>query len=222
MKALSMTFEALYEKAKSLGLQVSCVKTKVVRFKGLLYETVQFKYACGMGIEILRNFIYVCGRFHQEILQKIALAQGVVDSLSTSTWYCAERQRSQLCRCFSYSLTPRLWDMGTELWFEEENWCLWWYLHRIIYCCWNDSQISDCFCLHSLWMLTLSIRACTQYSEVEPAHRSVPVTDSPNWRRPRCPLSLWLEQVGRTCCQVLGMGGWPAHRLAWRNPSLAS
>ncbi len=58
-----------------------------------------------------------------------------------------------------------------------------------------------------------------RYPEADPAHRVVSVRDNPEWRRPRGPpRNSWLEQVDRSCREILGMGRWPAWRLALRDP----
>ncbi len=54
-----------------------------------------------------------------------------------------------------------------------------------------------------------------RYPEADPAHQVVSVRDNLEWRRPRGRLrNLWLEQVDRSCQEILGMGKGPAWRLA--------
>ncbi len=58
-----------------------------------------------------------------------------------------------------------------------------------------------------------------RFPEADPAHQVVSARDNPEWRRPRGrPRNSWLEQVDRSCREMLGMGRGPAWRLAWRNP----
>ncbi|KAG0729084.1 Protein stu1 [Chionoecetes opilio] len=57
LEVLVMALEALHEEAKPLGLAVTCPKTKVQKFGGLLDETVQSVHACGIDIEILENCV---------------------------------------------------------------------------------------------------------------------------------------------------------------------
>ncbi|XP_045124033.1 uncharacterized protein LOC123511990 [Portunus trituberculatus] len=88
-----MTLEALHEEAKPLGLQVSWPKTKV------------------------RND----GGSSQEVVQRIGLAHGVIDSLSTSIWryrYLCRRTKIQI---FKSVVIPVLlygcetWTLNTDL-----------------------------------------------------------------------------------------------------------
>ncbi len=58
-----------------------------------------------------------------------------------------------------------------------------------------------------------------RYPELDPAHRVLSVRDNPVWRRPRGrPQLLWLEQVDKSCQELLRIGRGPAWRLARRNP----
>ena len=88
LEVLVMALETLQEEVKPLGFKVSWAKTKVQVFEGVLDETVQSVYAC--GIEILKNFTYLGSVVHkddglsQEITRRIGLAHGVMDSLNTS------------------------------------------------------------------------------------------------------------------------------------------
>lgn len=52
------------EEAKSLGLQISWVKTKVQVFRSLLDEAVVSVPASGEGIEILESFTYLGNLVH--------------------------------------------------------------------------------------------------------------------------------------------------------------
>ena len=91
--------EALHEEAKPLGLQISWPKIKVQMVGGLLDETVQSIHACGEDIDILDSFKYLGSVVHnnggscQEILRRISLAHGIMDSLSNSILCC-----QYLCR----------------------------------------------------------------------------------------------------------------------------
>ncbi len=59
-------------------------------FGGLLDDTVQSVRACGEDVEILQNFTYLGsvlnndGGSRQEVLRRIGLAHGVMDSLNQS------------------------------------------------------------------------------------------------------------------------------------------
>ena len=85
-----MALEALHEEVKPLGLQVSWLKV----FGGLLDDTAQSIHVCGKKIDILDSFTYIGSVVHnnggsrREVLRRIGLAHGVMDSLSTSIWRC--------------------------------------------------------------------------------------------------------------------------------------
>ncbi|KAG0717684.1 hypothetical protein GWK47_053901 [Chionoecetes opilio] len=89
LEVLVMALKALHEEAKPLGLYVFWLKTKVPVFGGLLNEIVQSVYACG---EILESFTYLGSAVHnddgsrQEVLRRIGIAHGVMDSVCTSIW----------------------------------------------------------------------------------------------------------------------------------------
>ena len=90
LEVLVMALKTLHKGTKPLGLQVSWPMTKVQVFGGLLSETIQSIHACDEDIDILDCFTYLGSMVHnnsascQEVLQRIDLAHGVMDSLSTS------------------------------------------------------------------------------------------------------------------------------------------
>ncbi len=88
----------------------------------------------------------------------------------------------------------------------------WWLL------CETDLRPITCIvCEHQLQLY----RHVVRYLEVDPAHRVVSERDNLVWRRLRaCPQLLWLEQVDKSCQELLRMGRGPAWRLAWRNPQV--
>ncbi len=94
LDVLVRALEILHEEAKHLGLEVSWAKTKVHSLGGLLDDTVQSVHACGEDIEVLESFTYLgsvvhnSGRSDQEVIRRIGLAYGVMDSLNTSIWRC--------------------------------------------------------------------------------------------------------------------------------------
>ncbi len=83
-----MAPEMLHEKVKPVGLEVSWTKRKAHSFGGLLDDTVQSVHACGEDIEVLESFTYLgsvvhnSGRSDQEVIRRIGLAYGVMDSLN--------------------------------------------------------------------------------------------------------------------------------------------
>ncbi|KAG0718623.1 Transient receptor potential channel pyrexia [Chionoecetes opilio] len=114
LEVLVMALEALHEEAKPLGLEVSWLKTKVQVFGGLLDEMVQSVHACGEDIEILESFTYLGSAVHndgesrQEILRRIGIAHGAMDSLSGSIWRCRYLCRRTKIRIIKSLVIPVL------------------------------------------------------------------------------------------------------------------
>ncbi|KAG0712108.1 ATPase family AAA domain-containing protein 3-B [Chionoecetes opilio] len=121
LEVLVMALEALHEEAKPLGLEVSWLKTKVQVFGDLLDEAVQSVHACGEDIEILESFTYLGSAVHndggsrQEVLRRIGIAHGVMDSLSGSIWHCRYLCRRTKIRIFKSLVIPVLL-YGCETW----------------------------------------------------------------------------------------------------------
>ncbi|KAG0714105.1 LINE-1 retrotransposable element ORF2 protein [Chionoecetes opilio] len=121
LEVLVMALEALHEEAKPLGLEVSWLKTKVQVFGDLLDEAVQSVHACGEDIEILESFTYLGSAVHndggsrQEVLRRIGIAHGVMDSLSGSIWRCRYPCRRTKIRIFKSLVIPVLL-YGCETW----------------------------------------------------------------------------------------------------------
>ncbi|KAG0710360.1 Squamous cell carcinoma antigen recognized by T-cells 3 [Chionoecetes opilio] len=121
LEVLVMALEALLEEAKPLGLEVSWLKTKVQVFGDLLDEAVQSVHACGEDIEILESFTYLGSAVHndggsrQEVLRRIGIAHGVMDSLSGSIWRCRYLCRRTKIRIFKSLVIPVLL-YGCETW----------------------------------------------------------------------------------------------------------
>ncbi|KAG0726800.1 DNA-directed RNA polymerases I, II, and III subunit RPABC2 [Chionoecetes opilio] len=121
LEVLVMALEALHEEAKPLGLEVSWLKTKVQVFGDLLDEAVQSVHACGEDIEILESFTYLGSTVHndggsrQEVLRRIGIAHGVMDSLSGSIWRCRYLCRRTKIRIFKSLVIPVLL-YGCETW----------------------------------------------------------------------------------------------------------
>ncbi|KAG0714334.1 putative uncharacterized transposon-derived protein F52C9.6 [Chionoecetes opilio] len=121
LDVLVMALDALQEEAKPLGLKVSWLKTKVQVFGGLLDETVQSVHACGEDIEILESFTYLGSAVHndggsrQEVLRRIGIAHGIMNSLSRSIWRCRYLCRRTKIRIFKSLVIPVL-HYGCETW----------------------------------------------------------------------------------------------------------
>ena len=238
LEVLVLALETLHEETKPLGLQVSWTKTKVQVFGGLLDETVQSVHACGEDIEILETFAYLGSVVHNsggsrhEVLRRIGLAHGVMDSLNVSIWRCRYLCRRTKIRLFKSLVLPVLlygcetWTLNSDLKRRIDafgNKCL----RRIMGYRWfdfvsnqrllreTDSRPITCIVRERQLRLYGHV---ARYPEVDPAHRVVSERDNPVWRRPRGrPQLSWLEQV-ESCQQLLRMGRGPAWRLARRNP----
>ncbi|KAG0710480.1 hypothetical protein GWK47_022710 [Chionoecetes opilio] len=127
LEVLVMALEALHEEAKPLRLEVSWLKTKVQVFGDLLDEAVQSVHACGEDIEILESFTYLGSAVHndggsrQEVLRRIGIAHGVMNSLSGSIWRCRYLCRRTKIRIFKSLVIPVLlygcetWTLNTDL-----------------------------------------------------------------------------------------------------------
>ncbi|KAG0720366.1 hypothetical protein GWK47_048649 [Chionoecetes opilio] len=123
LEVLVMALEALHEEAKPLGLEVSWLKIKVQVFGDLLDEAVQSVHVCGEDIEILESFTYLGSAVHndggsrQEVLRRIGIAHGVMDSLSGSIWRCRYLCRRTKIRIFKSLVIPvLLYGYPVELW----------------------------------------------------------------------------------------------------------
>ena len=114
LEVLVMALEALHEEVKLLGIKVSWAKTKVQVFGGVQDETAQSVHACGEDIEILKNFTYLGGVVHndsrssQEVILRIGLAHGVMDSLNTSIWHSRSLCRRRKIWIFKSLVIPVL------------------------------------------------------------------------------------------------------------------
>lgn len=90
LKVFVMTLEALHEETKPLDLKVSWTKTKVQAFGGLLDDSVQSVRVHGEDIDVLGSFkyagsvIYNNGGSDQEVIRRISLTRGVMNSLNRS------------------------------------------------------------------------------------------------------------------------------------------
>ena len=235
LEILELALGVLHEEAKPLGLKVSWPKTKVQVFGGLLDESVESVRACGEDIEISENFTYLGSVVHnnggsrQEVLRRIGLAHGVMDSLNKSIWRCRYLCRRTKIRIFKSLVIPVLlygcetWTLNSDLKRRIDafgNKCL----RRIMGYRWND-YVSNQRLLHETNSRPITSIICqrqlqlfghvARFPEVDPAYRVVSVRDNPTWRRPRGrPQSSWLGQVDVSCRKLLGMGREPAWRLA--------
>ena len=194
---------------------------------------------CGKDIEILDSFTYLGsvvqnnGGSRHEVLRRIGLAQGVMDSLNLSIW---------CCRCL-FGKT-KIWIFKSlvllVLLYVCETWTLNSYLKRridafgnkclcrIMGYRWNDF-VSNQRLLRETESRPITSIVCqrqlrlyghvTRYPEADSAHRVVSVRNNPEWRRPRGrPQNSWLGQDAVSFQEVLGMGRDSAWRLARATP----
>ncbi len=227
LEDLLIALEVLHEKVKPLGLEVSWTKTKVQAFGGLLDDTVQPVHACGEDIEVLESFTYLGsvvhnnGRSDQEVIRRIDLAYGVMDSLNTSIWRCRYLCRRTKLHIFKTLVLPvllygcELWTLNSDLErrlnvFGTKR------FRRIMGYRWQDF-VSNQRLLHETESRpVISIvreRQLQLYGrvarlpDVDPAHRVLSVRDNPLCRRPiGYPRNSWLGKVDRSCRELLGMG----------------
>ncbi|KAG0711750.1 Major facilitator superfamily domain-containing protein 1 [Chionoecetes opilio] len=202
LEVLVMALEALHEEAKSLGLEVSWLKTKVQVFGGLLDETVQSVHACGEDIEILESFAYLGSAVNndggscQEVLRRIGIAHGVMDSLSGSIWRCQYPCSRTKIRIFKLLRIPVLiygcetWTLNSDLKRRIDafgNKCL-----RRIMGYRSDDYVSNQLLHHETESrpLTCIVRQCqlrlyghvARYPETDPSHQVVSVRYNPAQR----------------------------------------
>ncbi len=194
---------------------------------------------CGEDIDILEDFTYLgsvvqnSGGSGHEVFRQIGLAHAVMNALDTSIWHCRYLCSRTKIRIF-WSLVLSVLLYGCETWtvtgglkrqikgFGNK------FLRRIIGYCWFD-HVTNQRLLHETGLRPI---ACTirqrqlrlyghvaRFPEVDPAYQAVFERDNPGWKRPRGrPQSSWLGKVDESCWDILGMGRWPACRLAWRHP----
>ena len=238
LEVLVMALEVLHEEAKPLGLEVSWAKTKVQAFGGLLDDTVRSVHACGEDIEVLKSFTYLGsvvqndGRSDQEVIRRIGLAYGVMDSLNTSIWRCRYLCRRTKIRIFKSLVLPVLlygcetWTLNSDL--EKRlnvfgTKCL----RRIMGYRWNDfvsnqrllRETESCSVTSIVQERQLRLYGhVARFPNVDPAHRVLSAGNNPAWRRPRGrPRNSWLGNVDRSCRELLGMGRVAAWGLARRD-----
>ncbi len=202
------------------------------------WMTVQSVHGCGEDIEVLYSFTYLGsvvhnnGRSDQEVIRRIGLAYGVMDSLNTSIWRCRYLCRRKKLRIFKSFLLPVLlygceaWTLNSDL--ERRlnifgTKCL----RKIMRYRWNDFM-SNQRLLHETESrpVTSVVRErqhrlyghVARLLDVDPAHRVLSVRDNPGWRRPKGrPRKSWLGRVDRSCWELLGMGRMVAWGLARRD-----
>ena len=238
LEVLVLALETFQEEAKPLGLKVSWVKTKIQVFGDLLDEAVRSVHACGEDIEITESFTYLGsvvhngGRSDQEVLQRLGLAYGVMDSIDKSIWRCRYLSRRTKLRIFKSLVLPVLlygcetWTLNSDLERRVDAFgskCL----RRIMGYRWFDrvtnqrllreAESRPITCLVRQRQLQLYGHVA-RLPEVDPAHRVVSERDNPEWRRPRGrPQNSWLRKVDESC-GLLGIGRVAAWRLARRDP----
>ncbi len=169
----------------------------------------------------LGSVLHNNGRSDQEVIRRIGLAYGVMDSLNTSIWLCRYLCRRTKLRIFKSLVLPALlygcetWTLSGDL-ERRLNVFRTKCLRRIMGHRWNDF-VSNQRLLHETESrpVTSIVRErqlrlyghVTRLPDVDPAHRILSVRDDPGWRRPRGrPRNSWLGKVGRSCRELLWMG----------------
>ena len=170
--------------------------------------------ACGENIDIFESFtclgsiVHNNGGSRQEVILRITLAHGVVDSLTTSIWRCWYLYRRTKIRIFKSLVIPVLlyscetWTLNTDLKRQIDvfgNKCL----RSITVYRWNDfvsnqrlfrktesRSITSIVHQHQLRLYG----HVTRYSEADPAFPVISERHNMDWRRPRGrPQSSWPE-----------------------------
>lgn len=227
LDVLVVALEALNEEAKPLGLKVSWIKTKVQAFGDLLDNAVESVHACGENIEVLESFTYLGSVVHKnagsghDVIRRIGLAYGIMDSLNKSIWRCRYLCRRTKIRVFKSLVLPVLlygcetWTLNTDL--ERRlnvfgSRCL----RRIMGYRWDDFVSNERLYHETESRPVISIVRERQlrlyghvarFPDVDPTHRVLSTRDNPEWRRPRGrPRNSWLRKVDHTCREVFGMG----------------
>lgn len=100
-------------------------------------------------------------------------------------------------------------------------------LCRIMACHLDDYILEEEILQEALLRLICTVQQCqlqpyrhmAYFWKVNPAHWIVLLLENTAWRRPRgCSQTSWLEQIDRSCVEILRMGRWPTWSLAWRVP----
>ena len=238
LEVLVLALETFQEEAKPLGLKVSWVKTKVQVFGDLLDDAVRSVHACGEDIEIKESFTYLgsvvhnSGRSDQEVLRRLGLAYGVMDSIDKSIWRCRYLSRRTKLRIFKSLVLPvflygcETWTLSRDLERRVDAFgtkCL----RRIMGYRWLDyvtnerllqeTESRPITCIVRQRQLQLYGNVA-RLPEVDPAHRVVSERDNPEWRRPRGrPQNSWLRKVDESLGR-LGLGRRAAWGLAGGDP----
>ena len=238
LDVLVMALEALNEEAKPLGLKVSWIKTKIQAFGNLLDDAVESVHACGEDIEVLESFTYLGSVVHknagsrQDVLRRIGLAHGVMDSLNKSIWRCRYLCRRTKIRVFKSLVLPVLlygceaWTLSSDLERRLNAFgtkCL----RRIMGYRWDNFVPNERLLHETESRPVISIvleRQLRLYGhvarlpDVDPTHRVLSVRDNPEWRRPAGrPRDSWLRRVDHSCRGVFGMRRAEAWEFARRD-----
>ena len=113
--------EGLNEESGSLGLLVSCVKTKIQAFNDILDATILSEPVCGEDVEVTERFTYhgsdthVSAGCEPEVNRHLGRAWGVMDSLDHGVWCCQCMCRRTKIRVFRSLVLPVLL-YGCETW----------------------------------------------------------------------------------------------------------
>ena len=113
--------EVLSEESEPLGLQVTCVKTKIQAFNDILHAAVLSVPVCGEDVEVMERFTYLGSDIHvsascdSEVNRHLGRAWGVMDSLYHGVWHCRYLCGRTKVRVFRSLVLPVLL-YGCETW----------------------------------------------------------------------------------------------------------
>ena len=195
--------------------------------------------ACGENIEVLDKFTYLGSVIHNsggsghDVLRRLGLAYGVMDSLDRSIWRCRYLCRRTKLRIFKTLVLPVLlygcetWTLNRDLERRINSFgtkCL----RRIMGYRWYDrisnqrllseTESRHIGCIVRERQLRLYGHVA-RLPEVDPAHLVVLVGDNPEWIRPLGrPRETWLRKVDRSCDRLLGLDRVAAWDLAGGDP----
>ncbi len=177
----------------------------------------------------LGSVVHNNGMSDQEVIRRIGLTYGVMDSLNTSIWCFRYLCRMTKLCIFKMLVLPVLlygyetWTLNNDL---ERRFNVFGTrpLYRIMRYRWNDF-VSNQRLLHETESRPVTSIVSerqlrlyghvTRLSDVDPAHRDFSVRDNRGWRRHPC--NSWLGKVDQSCRELFWMGRMVAWGLALRD-----
>ena len=108
--------EVLNEESEPLGLRISCVKTKIQAFNGILDAAVSSVPVCGEDVEVVERSTYLGSDIHvsagsePEVNRRLGRAWGVMDSLDHGVLHCPYLCMRTKVRVFRSLVLPVLFN----------------------------------------------------------------------------------------------------------------